>query len=131
MMDHLGLLLCFFFYYGADMSILNPLSRVFVRLSLLRDSGYKMLLQGGEFVNEDEDSKPSQFHYGQVGTFGRPNGHNGPGYSPGFHGHDPYSLEGRALSALSRFGENAKMVSDPMWLNRTPQFPPLPGIEIH
>ena len=28
------------------------------------------------------------------------------------------SLERRAVAALNKFGENAKMMSDPMWLRR-------------
>ncbi|RRT54549.1 hypothetical protein B296_00047444 [Ensete ventricosum] len=89
-------------------------SLAFVRLAAFCDSGYKMLLQGGETVNVDERQAAPQVHNGWIGDAREPGGCNGPGYIHDYHGSIPKSLEGRAISALSRFGENAKMVSDPM-----------------
>ncbi|CAL9165094.1 unnamed protein product [Musa hybrid cultivar] len=88
--------------------------KAFVRLAAFRDSGYKMLLQGGETVNVDERQAAPEVYNGGIGDAREPGGCNGPGCIHDYHGSIPKSLEGRAISALSRFGENAKMVSDPM-----------------
>ncbi|KAI3416786.1 uncharacterized protein J3R85_015045 [Psidium guajava] len=79
-----------------------------------------MLLQGGEIPNSEKTSEVSshspdleisenlEFIAGLVLSgiaLGRMGG----------------NLEGRAPSALSRFGENARMVSDPAWLRRVQQ----------
>ncbi|GMH22496.1 hypothetical protein Nepgr_024339 [Nepenthes gracilis] len=93
-------------------------SKVLLRLALFRASGYKMLLHGGEIPNTGYGSPP-----------GPPNrlGHlaNPPGAPPGYSNTSYYrqnsgSLEGRALSALSMLGENARTVYDSTWINRTP-----------
>ncbi|GJS67759.1 peroxisome biogenesis protein 16-like protein isoform X1 [Tanacetum coccineum] len=78
---------------------------VIARLALLRDSGYKMLLHGGETINDGKDPNEAN----QQHTNGRllHNGRNGH-----------FTPEGRALSAMSRFGENARMLSDPTWFRR-------------
>lgn len=75
--------------------------KALVRLALFRDSGYKMLLQGGEVANVEKKAR-------NAGGSGR------PGQLQGFDGFIPQNLEGRAISALNRFGENAKMALDPM-----------------
>lgn len=63
-----------------------------------------MLLHGGETPNIE---KQPNFSSSQCSP------------KPGSdHGPNPWNLEGRALSALSRFGENARMISDPVWLRR-------------
>lgn len=90
------------------------LCRAFVRLAAFRDSGYKILLQGGEIVNSDE--KVSEDYNRRLGDVRMAGGSNIPGYI-----HEraiPQNLEGRAISALSCFGENAKMLSDQVWLNK-------------
>lgn len=90
--------------------------RVLLRLALLRDSGYKMLLHGGETPNTEEDLSASSSRQ-KLGGFVEPGGPHGP-----IHAHQrqsQWSLEGRALSALNRFGENARIVADPMWLQKT------------
>ncbi|KAK1323779.1 Peroxisome biogenesis protein 16 [Acorus calamus] len=78
--------------------------KVMMRLALFRDSGYKMLLQGGASLNVEEsvDAKPG--------------GYNMP--RSDFRGFHTRNLEGRAMFALNRFGENAKINSDPAWLKR-------------
>jgi len=82
---------------------------VLVRLALFRNSGYKMLLHGGETPNiEKHLGFSSSQHNG--GGFQKHGAHHGS------NGQNPWNLEGRALSALSRFGENARMGSDPVWL---------------
>ena len=88
-----------------------------VRLALFRNSGYKMLLQGGETPNDDEHLKTSTPHY-EIDGFAKPGGHQRPGYLRNNHGQNPWNLEGRAMSALSRFGENARTTSNPAWLHR-------------
>ncbi|KAJ8900307.1 hypothetical protein K2173_024947 [Erythroxylum novogranatense] len=89
-------------------------TKVLVRLALFRNSGYKMLLSGGETPNtEQHPGFPSSQHNtgAKLRTQGEPGLRN-------FNGQNPWNLEGRALSALNRFGENAMMVSDPVWLRR-------------
>ncbi|KAL6004700.1 hypothetical protein ACLOJK_005255 [Asimina triloba] len=86
------------------------------KLALFHDGGYKMLLHGGEVPNvvKNQNSVESK-----MGNFPRPGGYPGRnGYLQDFHGRDLQNPEGRALFALTRFGENAKMASDPTWLNR-------------
>ncbi|KVH89152.1 Peroxisome membrane protein, Pex16 [Cynara cardunculus var. scolymus] len=82
-----------------------PYSLVLVRLALLRNSGYKMLLHGGETMNDGKDPNDAN----QQPVHGRllRQGQNGN-----------LTREGRALSAMSRFGENARVLSDPTWFRR-------------
>ncbi|KAL5565469.1 hypothetical protein UlMin_028633 [Ulmus minor] len=89
-------------------------SKVIARLALFRNNGYKMLLHGGETSNADEHLD-TKFPHNGIGGFSNP---EGPGYLRNSHGQNPWNLEGRALSALSRFGENARTVSNPAWLRR-------------
>lgn len=49
---------------------------------------------------------------------GKPGGNQRHDYLQNNYGHNSWNLEGRALSALNRFGENARMVSEPVWLQR-------------
>lgn len=72
-----------------------------------------MLLHGGETINDGSESDDSS----RNGPLSRP----GPQGVPGIlkdHGQTPSNLEGRAMSALNRFGENARTVSEPTWLRR-------------
>ncbi|CAB4269842.1 unnamed protein product [Prunus armeniaca] len=89
--------------------------KVLVRLALFRNSGYKMLLHGGETPNDEKHLAAST---PQRNGFTKPGGQLGLGYLRNNNGQDAWNLEGRALSALSRFGENARMVSEPVWLRR-------------
>ncbi|KAL9385501.1 hypothetical protein Peur_022511 [Populus x canadensis] len=100
-------------YYGDDKKwnfiAVTEATKVLVRLALFRNSGYKMLLHGGETPNiEKHLGFSSSQHNG--GGFQKHGAHHGS------NGQNPWNLEGRALSALSRFGENARMGSDPVWL---------------
>ncbi|KAL6569451.1 hypothetical protein OROMI_013965 [Orobanche minor] len=89
--------------------------KVLLRLAILRKSGYKMLLHGGESVNDRSESNDFDSH--RNGLFLGPGPRGVPGGLKN-HGQTSLNLEGRALSALSRFGENARAVSQPTWLRR-------------
>ncbi|XP_048536995.1 peroxisome biogenesis protein 16 isoform X1 [Triticum urartu] len=107
-----------------------------VRLAAFRENGYRMLLQGGEVENEEEDVLEDNQG---VKTNGVPviypvNGHSqnghwitsdGPDGKPGIISK---SLEGRAVAALNRFGQNAKMLSDPTWMSRLQPSPVPPAV---
>ncbi|KAJ6679565.1 PEROXISOMAL MEMBRANE PROTEIN PEX16 [Salix purpurea] len=100
-------------YYGDDKKwnfiAVTEATKVLVRLALFQNSGYKMLLHGGETPNTEKHSDfSSSQHNG--GDF------RGHGAHRGSNEQNSWNLEGRALSALSRFGENARMGSDPVWL---------------
>lgn len=108
-------------------------AKVIVRLALFRNSGYKMLLHGGDTPNDDERSKALTPHYKGNG-FTTPGGYQKPGYLLNNHGQNPWNLEGRAQFALNRFGENARTVSNPTWLRRAQHQqaiiePPSPVVE--
>ncbi|XP_068650829.1 peroxisome biogenesis protein 16 isoform X2 [Aristolochia californica] len=102
-------------FYGDDKKwnflAFTEATKVLVRLALFRDSGYKMLLHGGEDVNVEKDHNAADRG---MGDFARPMGYDEGG--PGYNGYGPRGLEGRAMFALSRLGENAKMVSSPSWM---------------
>ena len=91
--------------------------RVIVRIALFRNSGYKMLLHGGETPNVEEDSDNTSSQH-RIGGFPKPGDHHEPDWLEKNHGQNPGDLEGRALSALSRFGESARMISGPVWMQR-------------
>uniref|UniRef100_A0A1D1YQH4 Peroxisomal membrane protein PEX16 n=1 Tax=Anthurium amnicola TaxID=1678845 RepID=A0A1D1YQH4_9ARAE len=101
-------------------------SKVLVRLAQFWDSGYKMLLQGGEEPNVDKDLNVSDSHRDGIWRHGRLNGHSGTASFQDSHGFDPRYPEGRALSALTMFGQNAKMSSETMWskVQEIPSFAP-------
>ncbi|KAE9595556.1 hypothetical protein Lal_00030594 [Lupinus albus] len=106
-------------YYGDDKKwnflAVTEGTKFLVRLSLFWKSGYKMLLHGGETYNNEthSDSFSSQHQTGL-----KPDEYHGSDYMKNNRGPNPWNLEGRALSALSTFGEKARTVSDPMWINR-------------
>ncbi|XP_071717774.1 peroxisome biogenesis protein 16 isoform X2 [Rutidosis leptorrhynchoides] len=80
-------------------------TKVLARLAFLRNSGYKMLLHGGETLNDgkypnDANQQQTRRHLSRQGRNGN------------------FTPEGRALSAMSRFGENARILSDPTWFRR-------------
>ncbi|KAM6584914.1 hypothetical protein CsatB_011916 [Cannabis sativa] len=109
-------------------------TKVIVKLALFRSSGYKMLILGGETPNDDKHLKPSPPPPHEIDGFAKPVGNQRPGYLRNNHGHNPWNLEGRALSALNRFGENARTVSNPAWLHRVQRQhaiiePPSPVVE--
>ncbi|KAI9110156.1 hypothetical protein K1719_019197 [Acacia pycnantha] len=108
-------------YYGEDKKwnflAVTEATKVLVRLSLFWKSGYKMLLQGGEMPNDDKNSD-NLTSQRQIGHLPQPRGHLGSGYMNNSLVQSPGNLEGKALSALSRFGENARVLSDPTWLHQ-------------
>ncbi|KFK37358.1 hypothetical protein AALP_AA4G246300 [Arabis alpina] len=71
-----------------------------IRLALFRHSGYKMLLQGGETPNDDEKDSNQPELQNRAGNLDRNHGNQNQ--------HNPWNLEGRAMSALSSFGQNAR-----------------------
>lgn len=91
--------------------------KALVRLAMFRNTGYKMLLHGGETVNvkKASDAPHSQQRQGSLANSGQ---YHGPGNLRNYYGQTQWDLEGRALSALSRFGENARMLSEPTWVRR-------------
>ncbi|GAB2224189.1 hypothetical protein Droror1_Dr00004939 [Drosera rotundifolia] len=92
-------------------------AKVLLRLALFRDSGYKMLIQGGETLNTDSHTNPSDSG-NRIGHHSMPG--NGEVQAPGYPNQlIGSSLEGRALSALSRFGEKARMANDATWVNNS------------
>ncbi|KAL3618693.1 hypothetical protein CASFOL_037512 [Castilleja foliolosa] len=104
-------------FYGEDkkwniMAITESI-KVLLRLAILRKSGYKMLLQGGESINEGNES--NDLDPRRNGLLLEPGLH---GVTKNYHGQTSWNLEGRALSALTKFGENARAVSEPTWLRR-------------
>ncbi|KAJ0051320.1 hypothetical protein Pint_00321 [Pistacia integerrima] len=108
-------------YYGDDKKwnfiAITEATKVLVRLALFRNSGYKMLLHGGETLNVEEPSNNLSSER-RTGNPSKPGAHHAPGYLKNKVALDPWNLEGRALSALNRLGENARMVSEPAWLQR-------------
>lgn len=88
--------------------------RVLFRLALFKNCGYKILLDGGETINNERHLKTSTSQH-RPNAFTKHGGHNASGYPGYLNGQDHWNLEGRALSALSRFGENARMISPPAW----------------
>lgn len=79
-----------------------------------------MLLQGGEASNDEKDSDNITSQH-QIGHLPQPIGHIGSGYMNNNLFQNPWNLEGKALSALSRFGENARMLHDPTRLRHLKQ----------
>lgn len=71
-----------------------------------------MLLYGGETYNDETHSNSFASQRGKL------DGHHESDHIKNNCGRNPWNLEGRALSALNRFGEKARMVSDPMWFSR-------------
>ncbi|BBN14715.1 peroxin-16 [Marchantia polymorpha subsp. ruderalis] len=104
--------------------------KALLRLIILRNSGYKILLDGGETKNcEDptERSGPSSPDEGSRRASqgqdmpGRP-GHQAPGPSrpsldPAFY---PRDLEGRAMQAMHKFGAHNTGQNRPSWVRQRP-----------
>lgn len=91
--------------------------RVLFRLALFKNSGYKLLLEGGETTNNERHLETTTSQH-RANAFTKHGGHHASGFSGYLNGHNQWNLEGRALSALSRFGENARMISPPAWSYR-------------
>ncbi|XP_074273065.1 peroxisome biogenesis protein 16-like [Silene latifolia] len=103
--------------YGDDKKwnflVITEASKALLRLALFRDGGYKMLLHGGETPNNDDQPDSG------LGDLVKPGENQRPGYFNNLNPQNPWNREGKALSALSRFGENARMINSPPWLSRT------------
>ncbi|PKA66416.1 Peroxisome biogenesis protein 16 [Apostasia shenzhenica] len=91
--------------------------KALARLASFHNSGYQMLLQGGEVVNAEHLPEAT-------GAYQR--AYRNPGVSDKYHGLDnfhrlnvqiPPGLQGRAMAALSRFGDKARMATDPSRFN--------------
>lgn len=79
--------------------------KAFLRLILLHKSGYKMLLDGGATSNVDDASRPPDLLSMHSG---HPEGGRMPTSWQTHPNYNSRSLEGRALRALHKFGENAR-----------------------
>lgn len=91
-------------FYGEDgkwnlIAVMEAM-KAMVRLALFRDSGYKMLLQGGEVANVEKKAR---------NVAGIHPGYRGSERFEGANGFVPQNMEERVMSALSRFGDDAKM----------------------
>ncbi|XP_042011383.1 peroxisome biogenesis protein 16-like isoform X2 [Salvia splendens] len=90
--------------------------KVLLRLAILQKSGYKMLLRGGETINDQSESDDLDSQRNALSSKPGPQGVSS--ILKNHQGQTPWNLEGRALSALNRFGENGRTVSEPTWLRR-------------
>ncbi|KAK4375913.1 hypothetical protein RND71_006590 [Anisodus tanguticus] len=82
--------------------------KVCIRLAIFRNSGYKMLLQGGETKNAENDSdsfRPQQTKR----QLDKPTGNEESGITKTLHLQNSGNLEDRAISALGSFSKNATM----------------------
>lgn len=79
-----------------------------------------MLLHGGQTANLEEYPESSSSH--QIGR-ALPTATNskGPGWLQSNPGQNGWGVGGRALSALNRFGQSARMESTPVWMQRVEQ----------
>ncbi|KAM3322861.1 peroxisome biogeneis protein 16 isoform X1 [Capsicum chacoense] len=108
--------------YGEDkkwnLIVLTEAAKVCVRLAVFKTTGYKMLLQGGETENleNSDDLSPQE----SMGHSRKPIQNQGLGANH-HQGLNSWNLEGRAMSALSSFGQNARTISEPTWLRRVQQ----------
>lgn len=75
-----------------------------------------MLLRGGETINDQSESDDLDSQRNALSS--KPGPQGVPSILKNHQGQTPWNLEGRALSALNRFGENARTVSEPTWLRR-------------
>ncbi|KAJ0258627.1 Peroxisome biogenesis protein 16 [Hirschfeldia incana] len=77
-----------------------------IRIALFRNTGYKMLLHGGETPNDDDDKDTNQpeLQQNRAGNLDRRNHRFGNQQNI----YNPWNSEGRAMSALSSFGQNAR-----------------------
>ncbi|XP_020588867.1 peroxisome biogenesis protein 16 [Phalaenopsis equestris] len=103
-------------FYGKEgkwnFIIILELTKALVRLGSFHDSGYNMLLQGGEVLNVKTFSELPEAHLGGLRNPGLSAGHCGPGQLQHLNGQIPPGLEGRAMAALNKFGDKARMASD-------------------
>ncbi|XP_010518211.1 PREDICTED: peroxisome biogenesis protein 16-like [Camelina sativa] len=84
--------------------IVTEAMKSLIRLALFRNSGYKMLLQGGETPNDEKDSNQTE----SQNRAGNSDMNHGPHSFVNQNHHNPWNMEGRAMSALNSFGQNAR-----------------------
>ncbi|KAG0491562.1 hypothetical protein HPP92_004607 [Vanilla planifolia] len=103
-------------YYGKEgkwsyLAIME-LIKALVRLASFQDSGYQMLLQGGEVANVKLLPSGSGAHHGGLRNQEMNVGFGGHGRLPHINCQISPNLEGRAMAALNRFGDKARMASE-------------------
>ncbi|XP_010544684.1 PREDICTED: peroxisome biogenesis protein 16 isoform X2 [Tarenaya hassleriana] len=104
-------------YYGDkkwNFIVFTEAMKVIFRLALFRNSGYKMLLHGGGIPNDGKDTDSSDLQ-NRTGGSGKLDRSQGPYNFGNYNHHNQWNSEGRAMTALSRFGQNAKMASNSSW----------------
>lgn len=115
-------------FYGKDgkwnFIIIMELTKALARLGSFHDSGYHMLLQGGEVLNVKKLPEVPEAHLGGSRNPGISTGYCGPLQLHHLNGQIPPSLEGRAMAALNRFGDKARMASDQKLFNSSHYKPP-------
>lgn len=103
-------------FYGKEgkwnFLVIMEFLKALARLGSFQDSGYQMLIQGGEVLNLKKSPEVPEAQNG---------GLRNPGMSAAqlhhLNGQIPPSLEGRAMAALNRFGDKARMASDYKFFN--------------
>ncbi|XP_006347232.1 peroxisome biogenesis protein 16-like isoform X1 [Solanum tuberosum] len=82
--------------------------KVCIRLVIFGKTGYKMLLEGGETENGENDSDSFSLQKTKR-QLGKPTGNEESGITKTLHAQNSGNLEDRAISALSNFGKKAAM----------------------
>ncbi|CAN4100752.1 unnamed protein product [Withania somnifera] len=82
--------------------------KVCIRLVIFRKTGYKMLLQGGETENTENEYESFSLQETKR-HLGKPTGNEESCITKALHLQNSGNLEGRAVSALRSFGKNATM----------------------
>lgn len=113
-------------FYGKDgkwnFLAIMEFMKAMVRLGSFRDSGYQLLLQGGEVHNLKKLHVVPGAHVDGLRNPVMSAGYCGPGQLHHLNGQIPRSLEGRAMAALNRFGDKARMASDQNAFNKSMLF---------
>ncbi|KAK6918446.1 Peroxisome membrane protein, Pex16 [Dillenia turbinata] len=126
-------------YYGDDKKwnfvAFMEAVKVVVRIALFRNSGYKMLIHGGDTPNIESSVNATDSLYTN-GRRMKSNESNGYPYMGSFNGPNPWRMEGGAMSALRSFGAYARMGSGPACYYRIQQQhavvePPAPVVKKH
>ncbi|KAG2326290.1 hypothetical protein Bca4012_035242 [Brassica carinata] len=95
-------------FYGGDKKwnfiIATEALKALIRLALFRNTEYKMLLHGGETPNDDDkDPNQPELQQNRAGNLDR--NHR---FGNQQNLYNPWNSEGRAMSALNSFGQNAR-----------------------
>eukprot|EP01018_Ginkgo_biloba_P005066 Gb_27812 [translate_table: standard] len=83
--------------------------KAFLRLILLHENGYKMLIDGGVTANVEDASGPPEIQ--SMHSSGQPGGRTRAENFGECHVYNPENMEYRALHALHKFGEHIRMAS--------------------